>query len=341
EVPNLRLIDNPERTVPFAMNRGIRAAAHDVVVRLDGHAEVSEDFLEECLSALEEHPECACVGGPIENVDLGPVSEAISLAMGSPFGVGNARFRTGGEEGYVDTVAFGAYRKPDLVRVGLFDEELTRNQDDELNYRLVKAGRLIWFTDRIRSRYYVRGTYGKLWRQYFQYGYWKVYVNRKHGTVTNLRQLAPPAFMTWLALTLAASPFWPPARWALLATLGAYAAGAVVAAPARTRSPAGGLRTVAAFGGVDCAYGLRSLARAARLPHARARALGPQRRAEPVEEGHASRHFPAVLAPVDRSRGDRRGRRRPAVRLDHHRPSHQGVRARLRRVRGRSGRHLA
>jgi len=260
EVPNLRLIDNPERTVPFAMNRGIRAAAHDVVVRLDGHAEVSEDFLEECLAALEEHPECACVGGPIENVDLGPVSEAISLAMGSPFGVGNARFRTGGEQGYVDTVAFGAYRKPDLVRVGLFDEELTRNQDDELNYRLVKAGRLIWFTDRIRSRYYVRGTYGKLWRQYFQYGYWKVYVNRKHGTVTNLRQLAPPAFMTWLALTLAASPFWPPARWALLATLGAYAAGAVVAALARTRSPAAVLRTVAAFGVLHAAYGLGYLA---------------------------------------------------------------------------------
>src|SRR5690606_36336141 len=137
------------------MNRGVMAASHDVVVRVDGHAEVHPDFLEECLAALEAHPECACVGGRIENVDLGPVSAAISLARGSPFGVGNARFRTGGDDGYVDTLPFGAYRKADLLRVGLFDEELAGNQVDELNFRLLKAGRLIWFTNRIRSRYFV------------------------------------------------------------------------------------------------------------------------------------------------------------------------------------------
>ncbi|HZW28298.1 MAG TPA: glycosyltransferase family 2 protein [Trueperaceae bacterium] len=260
EVPGLMLLDNPEGTVPYAMNRGVRAASHDVVVRVDGHAEVYPGFLEECLAALEAHPECACVGGPIENVNLGPVAEAISLAMGSPFGVGNARFRTGGEDGYVDTLAFGAYRKADLLRVGLFDEELTRNQDDELNFRLLKAGRKIWFTNRIRSRYFVRGSYAKLWRQYFQYGYWKVYVNRKHGTVTNLRQLAPPAFVLWLALTLVAGLFWAPARWALLATLVAYAAAALAAALARTRSPAALLRVTAAFAVLHVAYGLGYLA---------------------------------------------------------------------------------
>jgi len=260
EVPGLRLVDNPERTVPYAMNRGVRAASHDVVVRVDGHAEVYPDFLEENLAALAAHPECACVGGPIENVDLGPVSEAISLAMRSPFGVGNARFRTGGEDGYVDTLAFGAYRKADLVRVGLFDEELTRNQDDELNFRLLRAGRKIWFTNRIRSRYFVRGSYEKLWRQYYQYGYWKVYVNRKHGTVTNLRQLAPPALMAWLALLLVAGLFWGPARWALLATLVLYAAAALGSALALTRSPGPALRVMAAFAVLHAAYGLGYLA---------------------------------------------------------------------------------
>lgn len=260
ELKVVRLVDNPEGTVPFAMNRGTRAAGHEVVVRVDGHAEVYPDFLEECLAALEAHPECACVGGRIENVNVGPVAEAISLAMGSPFGVGNARFRTGGEDGYVDTLAFGAYRKSDLLRVGLFDEELARNQDDELNFRLIKAGRRIWFTDRIRSRYFVRATYRKLWRQYNQYGYWKVYVNRKHGTVTNLRQLAPPAFMVWLALTLVAGAFWAPARWALLATLVAYALAAFGAALARTRSPLAVLRTVTAFAVMHAAYGLGYLA---------------------------------------------------------------------------------
>src|SRR5690606_41839301 len=107
-----------------------------------GHAEVYPDFLVRSLETLESHPECACVGGPIENVDLGDVARAVSIAMRSPFGVGNARFRTGGEDGYVETLAFGAYRKPDLLDVGRFDEELTRNQDDELIHRLVMSGLL-------------------------------------------------------------------------------------------------------------------------------------------------------------------------------------------------------
>lgn len=256
EIPGLRLLDNPQRTVPYAMNIGIRAAAHDVVVRVDGHAEVYPDFLLRSLETLEAHPECACVGGPIENVDLGDVARAVSIAMRSPFGVGNARFRTGGEDGYVDTLAFGAYRKQDLFDVGLFDEELTRNQDDELNYRLVKAGRLVWFTKDIRSRYFVRSSYAKLWRQYFQYGYWKVYVNRKHSAVTNLRQLVPPAFVLWLVVLLLAAVFWPSAGIALAITVLAYLLAATAAALTAIRDPATVLRVVAAFAVLHFAYGL-------------------------------------------------------------------------------------
>src|SRR5690606_33990288 len=108
---NLRLLDNPRRTVPHAMNLGIRAAAGDVIIRLDGHAEMAPDFMAAALRELAAHPECACVGGPIENVDLNETAAVVSSAMSSPFGVGNARFRTGGSEGYVDTLAFGAYRR--------------------------------------------------------------------------------------------------------------------------------------------------------------------------------------------------------------------------------------
>ena len=256
EISGLRLLDNPRRTVPYAMNIGIRAATHDVVVRVDGHAEVYPDFLVRSLETLETHPECACVGGPIENVDLGDVARAVSIAMRSPFGVGNARFRTGGQDGYVDTLAFGAYRKQDLLDVGLFDEELTRNQDDELNYRLVKSGRLIWFAQDIRSRYFVRSSYSKLWRQYFQYGYWKVYVNRKHAAVTNLRQLVPPAFVLWLTVLLLAAVFWPAARIVLAATVVAYLLAATAAALTATRDPATVFRVVAAFAVLHFAYGL-------------------------------------------------------------------------------------
>ena len=258
--PRISLLDNPRRTVPHAMNLGIRAARSEVIVRVDGHAEVYPDFLVNSLEVLAEHPECACVGGSIENVDLDDGSAAISLAMGSPFGVGNVRFRTGGKEGYVDTLAFGAYRTEDLYAVGLFDEDLVRNQDDELNYRLVTAGRKIWFSHRIRSRYYVRSSYAKLFRQYYQYGYWKMYVNRKHGAVTNLRQLAPPLLVASLAALVLLSPFLLVARVLLVAELLAYFGAATWFALRLTRKPRQVGRVLMAFITLHGGYGLGYLA---------------------------------------------------------------------------------
>lgn len=255
--PRIRLLENPQRTVPHAMNLGITNAAGDIVIRLDGHAEMDVDFIANAVAELDAHPECACVGGPIENVNEGTIAEAVSAAMGSPFGVGNARFRTGGEDGYVDTLAFGAYRKADLVAIGLFDEELIRNQDDELNYRLVRAGRKIWFSNRIRSRYFVRSAFPKLYRQYFQYGYWKVYVNRKHRTVTNLRQLAPPLLVAALVALLPASPFSLPARVLLAVVVGLYALAAVsFALLTRPRSVRRLSLVIAAFAILHFSYGL-------------------------------------------------------------------------------------
>lgn len=252
----VRLVDNPQRTVPHAMNLGIRSARADVIVRVDGHAEVYPDFLEKNLAVLVEHPECACVGGNIENIDLDPESGVISLAMGSRFGVGNSRFRTGGTEGYVDTLAFGAYRRSDLIDVGLFDEDLVRNQDDELNYRLIKAGRLIWYTPAIRSRYFVRSSFRKLFRQYYQYGYWKVYVNHKHNAVTNLRQLAPPLLVASLSVLAVAALFLPAARVLVAFELVLYLAVAAFAAFSLAHRPGKALGVLMAFITLHMAYGL-------------------------------------------------------------------------------------
>ena len=257
---NVRLLDNPELTVPQAMNIGIRIASGDVVIRVDGHAEVPPDFIRANLAELAAHPECACVGGVIENVNLTPLSEAISAAMSSPFGVGNAAFRTGGQEGYVDTLAFGAYRKKDLERVGLFDEELVRNQDDELNYRLIRSGRKIWLSKRIRPKYFVRSSLRNLFRQYAQYGYWKVYVNRKHGTVTNFRQLVPPAFATSLIVLLPLAALWRPARVLLGIELAIYLLASLVFALRASRRPLHALRTMASFATLHVGYGLGYLA---------------------------------------------------------------------------------
>ena len=254
--PRISVLANPHRTVPHAMNMGIKVASGEVIIRIDGHAEIMPDFIGNALAELEAHPECACVGGPIENVSENSVADAISNAMSSTFGVGNARFRTGGQDGYVDTLAFGAYRKADLLAIGLFDEALTRNEDDELNYRLVRAGRKIWFSNSIRSRYYVRSSFKKLYRQYFQYGYWKVYVNRKHGSITSLRQIVPPLFVGTIGVLALLLPVLIYARLSLTAILALYFSLAAVyalrAEPQPRRAPA----VVAAFVILHTGYGL-------------------------------------------------------------------------------------
>jgi cellulose synthase/poly-beta-1,6-N-acetylglucosamine synthase-like glycosyltransferase len=200
KLAGVKLVDNPQRTTPFALNIGLRTMDYDVGIILGAHAEVSPDFFRANLRVLREHPEVGCAGGIITNVHENEMSRVISLAMASPFGVGNAHFRTGGKSGYVDTVAFGAYRREVFEQCGFFDEELIRNQDDEFNFRITRHGFKIYLDSAIQSLYYVRGSFSKLYRQYFQYGYWKVFVNKKHRAITSLRQLAPPLWMLFVSL---------------------------------------------------------------------------------------------------------------------------------------------
>ncbi|GAB4367468.1 MAG: hypothetical protein Kow0042_08060 [Calditrichia bacterium] len=209
----IRLVENPHRTTPFALNIGIREAKGETVIILGAHSEIDKKFIQNSVDLLKAHPECGCVGGIIENIYEDSLSQIISLGMSSRFGVGNAHFRTGKKSGYVDTTAFGAYRKSVFQQIGLFDEELIRNQDDEFNYRLTRAGYKIFLSPSIRSKYYVRSSFKKLFKQYFQYGYWKVYVNKKYGTITTVRQLIPFLFVLFLGggalLSLFVPSFFP------------------------------------------------------------------------------------------------------------------------------------
>jgi GT2 family glycosyltransferase len=196
----IKLVDNVRRTTPYALNIGLEPLDYDIGIILGAHAVVDKDFVRHNARVLQEHPEVGCAGGIITNVHENELSRVISNAMSSPFGVGNAYFRTGGKSGYVDTVAFGAYRREVFEKIGFFDEDLVRNQDDEFNYRVTKAGFKIYLDPKIESQYYVRGSFSKLYKQYFQYGYWKVFVNRKHATITTLRQLAPPLWMLFVSV---------------------------------------------------------------------------------------------------------------------------------------------
>ena len=215
--PRFRVVDNPDRITPVALNLGIQAARGETVVIFGAHARCAPDFLQRNAEALRAHPESGCVGGTVSQIHGTPTARRIGMALSTPFGVGDARFRTGGLAGHVDTVAFGAYRRTALEEIGLFDASLVRNQDDELNFRLHEAGWRIWFDPRIQSSYFVRSSYRRLAAQYRQYGYWKVFVNRKHGTVTTTRQVVPALFLAGLftAIVLAGADAagWLPAVW--------------------------------------------------------------------------------------------------------------------------------
>jgi GT2 family glycosyltransferase len=142
--------------------------------------------------------------------------------MGSPFGVGNALFRYSSTEEMVDTVAFGAYRRSIFEKIGLFDEEFVRNQDDELNFRITKSGGKILLSPDIVSHYYTRGSFSKLWRQYFQYGFWKVRVIQKHKRPASLRHLVPMLFVLSLISGAVLSIFFPLFRYLSLLLLLTY-----------------------------------------------------------------------------------------------------------------------
>lgn len=200
--PAVLLLRNPSRIVPPAMNLGLRQARGDVVIRVDGHCEISPDYVTRCIEVLSRtHAEC--VGGPLVTRGQTYVSRTIAVAQSSWFGVGGAAFRTGRREpGYVDTVAFGAYRAVVFERIGAFDEELVRNQDDEFNFRLLQAGGRIWLDPAIRCVYFSRSNLGRLWKQYFQYGFYKVLVFRKRGSIASWRHLVPALFVLALLLSL-------------------------------------------------------------------------------------------------------------------------------------------
>lgn len=207
--PFIKLIINEMQTTPYALNLGLQASDSEYKIILGAHSEIAPDFIKENIEAFQKmnDEKIACVGGLIENVYENNESKIIGYAMSTPFGVGNAHFRTGRKSEFVDTVAFGAYKKEIFEKIGYFDETLSRNQDDEFNYRIIKNGYKIYLSKNIKSKYYVRASFKKLFNQYYQYGYWKVIVNKKHKKITTFRQIVPAIFVLFNIIGLALSFF--------------------------------------------------------------------------------------------------------------------------------------
>ena len=205
--PRVRLLHNPKRIVPSALNIAIRAARGEVIARLDAHTRIAPDYLRIGVETLRRTG-ADNVGGRMDAVGGGWFGDAVATATASRFGVGSY-FHFGSDECEVDTVYLGFWPRAVFSRIGLFDEELVRNQDDELNYRLRKAGGRIVLNPAMRSWYQNRQSLTHLLRQYYQYGQWKVRVLQKHPRQMSWRHFVPPAFIAGLALLVIAAEVVP------------------------------------------------------------------------------------------------------------------------------------
>jgi len=196
----VRILDNPGKIVPTGMNIALRQAKGEIIIRVDGHTIIAPDYVRQCVETLQNSG-ADNVGGRMNAVGINSFGKAVALATSTPFGIGGGRFHYSEQEEWVDTVYMGAWTRSVFEKIGLFDEELIRDQDDEFNYRLRAAGGKILLNPKIKSEYTVRGSPVKLWRQYFQYGYWKVRVLQKHPRQMSLRQFVPPIFVLSLLLS--------------------------------------------------------------------------------------------------------------------------------------------
>ena len=217
------LLDNPQKIVATGLNAALRQAKGEVIIRVDGHCEIAPDYVRNCVEHIQRD-RVEAVGGPVETIGESYVARVIAKAMSSRFGVGRSAFRIPNRKTqFADTVPFPAYTRAVIDRAGLFDEELVRNQDDEYNYRLRKLGVKILLAEEVRSRYFSRSTLRSLWRQYFQYGYWKVRVMQKHPRQMRLRQFGPPLFVAVLLTFLILLPLFPVAGYLAGLFAGGYA----------------------------------------------------------------------------------------------------------------------
>ncbi|MDY6847321.1 MAG: glycosyltransferase family 2 protein [Chloroflexota bacterium] len=219
--PNLYVFDNPKKIVPTGLNILIGQAKGEVIIRVDGHTIINPDYVRQCVRLLRSSG-ADNVGGRMDARGENFFGEVVALATSSLFGIGGARFHYSDKEEWVDTVYMGAWKREIFEKIGLFDEELVRNQDDEFNYRLRKFGGKILLSPKIKSTYTPRGSIKSLWKQYFQYGFWKVRVLQKHPKQMSLRQFVPPTFVLALFIGLVLGLFSHWGRIFLLAVIGSY-----------------------------------------------------------------------------------------------------------------------
>lgn len=198
--PFIKVLDNPHKVVPFALNIGVKNSIGDYVIRIDAHCTYPSNYISTLIKYANQL-DCDNVGALCRTLPANNTTKclAISLGMSHKFGVGNSLFRVGvNNVTKVDTVPFGCFKKTIFDKVGLFDEELIRNQDDEFNGRIIKNGGSIYLVPELVIDYFARDSISKTSKMFYQYGLFKPLVNRKLGSPATIRQFFPLVFLIGL-----------------------------------------------------------------------------------------------------------------------------------------------
>lgn len=258
--PLVRMLDNPRRITPVALNLAIGAARGEVIVRMDAHVVYPRNYVSRLVAALDEFG-ADNVGAVLRTLPANQTAmgKAIAIGMSHPFGVGTSYFRIGTDQPrWVDTIAFFCIRRATFDRVGMFDEELIRHQDGEFNARLIKSGGRILLIPDVVSYYYARATLRQVGRMFYQYGYFKPLVAKKLGRFMTVRQLIPPGFVLGVLVTGVAALLWKPALILFGLVAGSYA-GIVLGSAVQTamkQGPAVGAALAAVLPVIHVSYGV-------------------------------------------------------------------------------------
>ncbi|WP_170166863.1 glycosyltransferase family 2 protein [Actinomyces bovis] len=256
--PQIRFLENPNRTLAAGWNRGFEQAKGRYVVRIDAHSTVGIDFLSTAVRSMKEHP-CAAVGGRLETVASTQMGIAMRNVVSSRFGVGNSTFRVSNRPGYVDTVVYGLYDRKWFDSVGGFDESLQRSQDLEFHLRITNAGGRFYFDPRITATYFPRSTLTGLTRQAFGNGYWNMVLLRRSGSGLAIRHVVPLLFVLALSLSVIIGAMYLPVFWGLVGVLAVYGTLACISALRMSRNASVVGLTMLGYFVFHSSYGIGSI----------------------------------------------------------------------------------
>lgn len=258
---DIRYFENPKKLLAAGWNIGIKEAKGEYVVRIDAHSQADKSLISKCVNVLNEKPDVVCVGGRLETEPLTEKGKVIADVLSSPFGVGDSKFRYANKSGYVDTVAYGMYRKEIFQKAGYFNEQFTRNQDNDMHGRIKKCGGKFYLDVSIKNIYHSRETVKGMMKQAFGNGKWIIIGAKKSESKQgiSLRHLIPLFFVAANIILIISGIFFKISRWAMAAMYILYIGMAVVFAFKKSRNVLNVLKMCVYYWLLHISYGIGSL----------------------------------------------------------------------------------